>query len=344
MIHLILGSADFNGRIPDAGQCIFWQDDLSVGPVPLTQTLDELTKLRQDFWSSRRSLTAAWNTDKEFLRNSGLTHPSAFSLLQRDQQLHHAMKGSDEVVIWCGPNQREILMLCAVVHFFNSFTLGPPVTLVQCPNWGPLSYDAEELARFFATRSNIPPDLTRVCLELWDRFTNSNPVILNEFMERLAPKSLPLQRVVHWVLQEYPSFQNGLSRIQEKLLHNTGEENSIIRIVGKTIGESDDCVSDIQLYELIREFLYARVPLLQIAQKTRIGIAQMSLTEWHDLRIRLTPFARELLMSKSDYIAVNGIDRWIGGVHLEGQTVRWRFDSVSGRLKGINSRDGHPSG
>jgi len=128
------------------------------------------------------------------------------------------------------------------------------------------------------------------------------------------------------------------------LLRNTGEENSILKTVAKTIGESDDCVSDIQLYELVREFLHARVPLLQIAQQPRMDIEQMSFSEFHDLKIQLTPFARELLMSKSDYVAVNGIDRWIGGVHLKGQAVPWRFDSASGHLKEADSRSGHPSG
>ena len=28
---------------------------------------------------------------------------------------------------------------------------------------------------------------------------------------------------------------------------------------------------------------------------------------------------------KKDQVALNGIDRWIGGVHLSGREVRWRW-------------------
>jgi hypothetical protein len=29
---------------------------------------------------------------------------------------------------------------------------------------------------------------------------------------------------------------------------------------------------------------------------------------------------------------LNGIDRWIGGVHLQGQETDWRWDEENGRL------------
>jgi hypothetical protein len=41
MIHVLLGSADFDDRIPDRENCIFWQDDLNFGLVPSTETLDD---------------------------------------------------------------------------------------------------------------------------------------------------------------------------------------------------------------------------------------------------------------------------------------------------------------
>ena len=32
------------------------------------------------------------------------------------------------------------------------------------------------------------------------------------------------------------------------------------------------------------------------------------------------------LAGEADQIALNGIDRWIGGVHLQGHHVPWRWD------------------
>jgi hypothetical protein len=33
-----------------------------------------------------------------------------------------------------------------------------------------------------------------------------------------------------------------------------------------------------------------------------------------------------VLEGQADQIALNGIDRWIGGVHLQGHQVAWRWD------------------
>jgi len=33
-----------------------------------------------------------------------------------------------------------------------------------------------------------------------------------------------------------------------------------------------------------------------------------------------------VLAGKADHVALNGVDRWIGGVHLDGPDSRWRWD------------------
>ena len=40
----------------------------------------------------------------------------------------------------------------------------------------------------------------------------------------------------------------------------------------------------------------------------------------------LTDAGRRVLDGAADHVALNGIDRWIGGVHLVGRDVPWRWD------------------
>jgi hypothetical protein len=40
----------------------------------------------------------------------------------------------------------------------------------------------------------------------------------------------------------------------------------------------------------------------------------------------VTPAGRRVLRGEADHVALNGIDRWIGGVHLVGEEARWRWD------------------
>ena len=43
-------------------------------------------------------------------------------------------------------------------------------------------------------------------------------------------------------------------------------------------------------------------------------------------RLRLCDAGREVLRGRADHVSLNGVDRWIGGVHLTGRAVPWRWD------------------
>jgi hypothetical protein len=46
----------------------------------------------------------------------------------------------------------------------------------------------------------------------------------------------------------------------------------------------------------------------------------------------LTPDGRAVLDGRSDRVSLCGIDRWLGGVHLQGRAVPWRWDGERGRM------------
>lgn len=49
-------------------------------------------------------------------------------------------------------------------------------------------------------------------------------------------------------------------------------------------------------------------------------------------RIALTATGREVLEGRDDWVRIRGIDRWLGGVHLQGVEAAWRWDPETGRL------------
>jgi hypothetical protein len=44
------------------------------------------------------------------------------------------------------------------------------------------------------------------------------------------------------------------------------------------------------------------------------------------IRVRLTKAGPRVLDGRGDHVELNGVDRWIGGVHLAGRAVPWRWD------------------
>ena len=50
-------------------------------------------------------------------------------------------------------------------------------------------------------------------------------------------------------------------------------------------------------------------------------------------RLRLTETGAHVLAGEVDHVARNGVDRWIGGVHLQGHHVPWRWNDGTERLE-----------
>ena len=48
--------------------------------------------------------------------------------------------------------------------------------------------------------------------------------------------------------------------------------------------------------------------------------------------LRLTDTGARVLAGDADHVTLNGIDRWIGGVHLHGPNARWRWDDSTEAL------------
>jgi hypothetical protein len=48
--------------------------------------------------------------------------------------------------------------------------------------------------------------------------------------------------------------------------------------------------------------------------------------------VSLTATGSAVLAGDRDHVGLNGIDRWIGGVHLAGDAVSWRYDDRLERL------------
>jgi hypothetical protein len=48
--------------------------------------------------------------------------------------------------------------------------------------------------------------------------------------------------------------------------------------------------------------------------------------------VALTDTGRKLLAGEADWVRLNGVDRWLGGVHLHGGEAAWRWDREARRL------------
>jgi hypothetical protein len=101
--------------------------------------------------------------------------------------------------------------------------------------------------------------------------------------------------------------------------------------VGHVLGNDDKFrIGDVELFDSLLAFLTCENPLIE---PTEGGTKIKSFADFRKLAVKLSTVGREVLSGQSDNVILNGLNRWIGGVHLEGKKSPWRWDSEKRLLK-----------
>ena len=149
--------------------------------------------------------------------------------------------------------------------------------------------------------------------------SNSNSITtLLEIMARVRSIAMPnLHHAMCDLVYRYPDMRSGLGVWDERLLLQTTENGPrAVRVVGATmvwyIGDTLDICGDGLLYDRLIGMSDAALPspLIEATGDTR---------DMRKCSIALTPFGNKALNGKANNVFENGIDEWIGGVHLTGK-------------------------
>jgi hypothetical protein len=85
-------------------------------------------------------------------------------------------------------------------------------------------------------------------------------------------------------------------------------------------------MGDWTFYDTLRALASARVPLVALD-------APQDAVDLRAVPMSITPAGRDVAAGRRDHVALNGIDRWKGGVHLVGvDRSPWRWDESRERL------------
>jgi hypothetical protein len=89
--------------------------------------------------------------------------------------------------------------------------------------------------------------------------------------------------------------------------------------------EARPYLADLFFFRMVARLAGARVPLLALDPPGEVTAAT---------RLRATAAGGRVLRGEADHVALNGIDRWVGGVHLHGRAARWRWDEGTESIAG----------
>jgi uncharacterized protein DUF1835 len=277
----------------------------------------------------------AWrDTRARFIAEAG--YATVEAARQRLKAFDDALGASfqhEDVVVWLDHRLSDQLILIKVLDWFSRQNLGGVELSLICVGRFP-GFDhfvglgqltADQLASLFDTRIRVDAAQFRIAQAAWNAFTSPDPTAIERFIET-DTSALPfIATALRRYLEQFPFVDSGLSRTENQALSVLRQHGSLAarRLFAAVQNlEEQIFMGDLSFYRLLKDLASARHPLIQVSD-----ISQLSLAE-----VTITDTGQEVIQGRADHIALNGINRWLGGVHLEGDKATWRWDPVSARL------------
>ena len=135
-----------------------------------------------------------------------------------------------------------------------------------------------------------------------------------------------LQRLV----EELPGVRDGLSRTERQGLEAVAAGAATLgeAFAGCAAREERVFLGDWSFYRTMRRLGDASTPLIDV-----MAIEGPEPAAQRRAPVALTAFGRRVLTGEASHASENGLDRWVGGVRLEGQHPEWRWDAAARQVR-----------
>jgi hypothetical protein len=285
-----------------------WRDVLHEGPVPADLTLAALSDVRADF------IATGWGDPGELRRE----------FAARDAALQ-AFGAHDEVVLWFEHDLYDQLQLAQLLDLFASAELGDTrLTMVCGPEYlGPST--PERLAARVEERAPVTDEQLALGRASWAAFRSPDPRAVAARVMQDMPQLLFLRTALIRHLEQFPSTRNGLSRSEQQALEAIAGGAGTVRDAFLAHQRREDPIwlGDSTFADYLDDLAAGPAPLVALGDGAANGMNRP---------VALTDAGRAVMEGLADRVRLNGIDRWLGGVHLQGYESPWRWDVSHRRL------------
>jgi len=311
------------------GACSIWADPLHEGPVPSGLSDAELLDVRMRFLADPGELTwAAWTGSDASLDPANDLREWRAAIERHDSY--------DELVLWFEYDLFDQLNLIQLLTWIREHVpTTKPVSLI-CIGEFPGRPDFKglgeltpgELAPLLDTRRPITAAQYELARRAWQAFREPTPEALDDLRHGDTSPLPYLGAAITRFLQEYPWTADGLSRSERRLLElANGDGIALWKAFPRMYdGERFYHATDTSMASLAETLSATSPPLLTLDLSGPAG--------GHNLRgvVTLTSAGKSVLSGREDRVAICGIDRWLGGVHLQSEGHVWRWDDARQRI------------
>ena len=171
-----------------------------------------------------------------------------------------------------------------------------------------------------AARADVGPRALAAGVAAWRALASDDPRVLEAAAAAPAGGVPFLDEALRRHLHRFPSSVNGLNEIEEEAL----------RVLAAGALAFPELFAAVTAVEPIQRHGMGDLQLLGDLRALASGEAP--LVEDDGGRWRLTAAGHETRAGRRDRVTALGIDRWLGGVHLEDHGPLWRWDRAHAAL------------
>ena len=252
----------------------------------------------------------------------------------------------EEVVLWFEHDLFCQIHLAYLLNWFSQRPRGQTKLSLICIGGIPGIEDfrglgqltPEQMTSLFGERHEVTPEELELGARAWAAYSSADPREIVTLLTHDTSAMPFLRAVLQKHLARFPSRRNGLGQIENRALEliagGAAKFGSLFNEFGKA--EPIYGLGDAQFMLHLRQLASGPQPLLTIS----IDDAAKESSEFLGTSFTLTDNGKSVLRGEVDQIALNGIDTWLGGVHLTGNDAAWRWDEQAGPLAKAGQRVG----
>jgi hypothetical protein len=295
------------------GAITVWADVLHEGPALANVSAAEWRQLRARYLAGQ-----GYAAERDVLDR-----------YEREDAVLDRYREFPEVVFWLEHDLYDQLLLLRHLHWigglddlagtrFSLICIGSFPGVPGFVGLGQLRPD--QLATLMPERTEISAVQLAEGRAGWEAFCAPTPEPLVEYL-RDGVRSLPfMPGALLRHLEDYPSAHDGLSRSERQILQAIASGNETLADIFKATQRFEERIymGDTTFVSIVRRMASVAHPLVSLD-------LQPSPRTLPEGSVRMTPTGAAVLAGRADHLTLNGIDRWMGGVHLT--DGRWRRGS-----------------
>ena len=294
------------------GEVLPWRDVLHEGSVPAGLSLAQMSEVRAQFIAD-----CGWQTHEK----------ASADFRARDTKLA-SFREYQEVILWFEHDLYDQLQLLQILDWFAGQDLNDTSLSMVCAGDYLGTMQPESLAALYPLRRTLLPEQLELGVKAWSAFCSPDPTCWENLlaMDSAALPFLGASVLRH--LEQYPSLKNGVNRTEEAILKAVQDGNSK---PGKIFAAAQACeesrfMGDSLFWLYLARMTQNKRPLLRPSHGGFVlPSVCASWAEFNEQQIVITQAGERVLANELDWIEINGIDKWLGGVHLTTANL-WRWD------------------